>query len=168
MGNNKDMFNAYIKYFPTINKSMKLIRNGRIRVTDNKTNEAEVYNDWEKLNEVYRLLPVDKPEVETVKEFKYWAYGDPFRSAELRKLMEDKYFEVCGKVIKMDTLDFKKKDWVYFIGPKGDFCQSSNDMVIQLLKTSSDWMQLKLDIKKYTKADIAKLIGLPVDQFVIV
>lgn len=165
---NKNMFNVYVNYFPTIGKTLKLIRNGRIRIIDNNTKAEEVYDNWDKLNEVYRLFPVDGLEVETVKEFKYWVYGNPSRPDDLRKLMEDKYFEVCGKKIKINTLDFKKTDWVYFIGPKGDFCQSSNDMIIQILQNSSDWKQLKLPVKKYTKSDIALMIGLPIDQFEIV
>ena len=41
-------------------------------------------------------------------------------------------------------------------------------MVIDLLQNSSDWTQFKLETKKLTKSDIAKLIGLNVDQFEIV
>jgi hypothetical protein len=41
-------------------------------------------------------------------------------------------------------------------------------MVIDLLKNSSDWTQLILPIKKFTMEDIAKLVGLPIDQFEIV
>lgn len=37
-----------------------------------------------------------------------------------------------------------------------------------MLQNSSDWSQIKIETKKLTKSDIAKLIGLNVDQFEIV
>ena len=46
---------------------------------------------------------------------------------------------------------------------------TNNTMVIDLLKNSSDWEEYKLpEPKRFTKADIAGMIGMDVDAFVIV
>lgn len=58
----KIMFDTYIKYFPTVDKKLKLIRGGKIRVTNIISNQIETYNSWEELNNVYKLLPVQNIE----------------------------------------------------------------------------------------------------------
>lgn len=58
----KTMFDIYIKYFPTINKKLKLLGGGKIRVTNNNSGQIEIYNSWEELNNVYKLLPVQNTE----------------------------------------------------------------------------------------------------------
>lgn len=169
--NKKEMFNAYVEYFPTINKRLKLDRGGKIRVICDNC-EVEIFDSWESLNNKYQLFPTSTQSAiieETASiPFKVWTYGDPNRYKEIKVAMEEKYLKICGKTIKFDSLDFKKKDWVYFMDSEGNFCQSGNDMVINLLQNSNDWVEFKLPIKKYTKAEIAELIGLSVNQFEIV
>ena len=160
----KEMFNKYVQFFPTIGKKLKLMGSGKIKVFGR--DEDEIYDSWDALNRIYRLFEVE--ELVENKPFKYWTYGDPNRYEDIKEAMEKKYVEICGKPIKMDILDFKKTNWVYYIDYDGNFCQSGNDMVISLLKNSSEWIEFKLPIKKLTKEDIAKLIGLRVDQFEIV
>lgn len=164
---NKTMFNEYEKYFPTIGKHMKLLRGGKIRVYDSNGN-FEMFDSWESLNDKYQLFETTTAPLQLkLVPFKVWAYGDPNRYKDIKSAMEKKYLDVCGKVIKIE-LDFKKKNWVYFIDSEGNFCQSGNEMVINLLRDSSDWEEFKLPIKKFTKAEIAEYVGLSVDQFEIV
>lgn len=169
---NKDFFKVYIKYFPTINKTLKMGRGGIVNVIDDSTKKTESYNNWEELNYVYKQLPVDE---EWLKKnhpnipFKYWTYGDPNRFADIKEAMENKYKEICDNTIDIKfNMDFKKSDWVYYIDSLNNCCQTNNKLVIDLLQNSSDWIQFKLETKKLTKSDIAKLIGLNVDQFEIV
>lgn len=165
---NKTMFNEYIKYFTTINKRIKLDRRGKIRVIDNISNDFEVFDSWESLNNKYQLFESTTAPLQMKRSpFKVWTYGDPNRCKDIKAAMEKKYLDACGRVIKFE-LDFKKKNWVYFIDSEGNFCQSGNEMVINLLRDSSDWEEFKLPIKKFTKAEIAEYVGLSVDQFEIV
>lgn len=60
--NTKIMFDTYIKYFPTVDKKLKLIRGGKIRVTNINNGQIETYNSWEELNNVYKLLPTQNIE----------------------------------------------------------------------------------------------------------
>lgn len=167
---NQKFFNVYVKYFPTINKNLKLARGGVITVINNENQQVESYDNWEELNYVYKQLPIDD---NWVKEnhpnipFKYWVYGDPNRSKDIKEAMENKYKEVCNNTIQFN-MDFKKSDWVYYIDSSNNCCQTNNKMVVDLLQNSSDWTQIKLETKKLTKSDIAKLIGLNVNQFEIV
>lgn len=164
---NKTMFNEYVKYFPTIGKHMKLLRGGKIRVNDSN-GDFELFDSWEGLNNKYQLFETTTAPLQMkIIQFKIWAYGDPNRCKDIKEAMEKKYFDVCGRAIKFE-LDFKKKNWVYFIDSEGNFCQSGNEMVINLLRNSSDWEEFKLPIKKFTKAEIAEYVGLSVDQFEIV
>lgn len=169
---NKDFFKVYAKYFPTINKTLKLGRGGVVNVINNETKEVESYKNWGELNYIYKQLPIDKKwlnENHPHTQFKFWAFGDPTRYAELKAAMESKYTEICNSNIIFDSaMDFKKSGWVYYMDSSNNFCQTSNKMVIDLLQNSSDWTQIKLASKKLTKSDIAKLIGLSVDQFEIV
>jgi hypothetical protein len=159
--NYKEMFNAYLNFFSERGEKMKLERGGKVKVI-NKNGTSELFDSWEKLNEKYQLFPIEnKKDV----PFKIWTFGDPNRYKEIKTEMEKKYYEICGKSIKFDSIDFKKKNWVYFINSEGSFCQTCNDMVIDLLKSSSEWEEFKLPIKIFTKTDIAKIIGLDVDQF---
>lgn len=64
----KIMFDTYIKYFPTVDKKLKLIRGGKIRVTNIISNQIETYNSWEELNNVYKLLPVQNIETSSQNE----------------------------------------------------------------------------------------------------
>lgn len=58
----KTMFDTYIKYFPTVDKKLKLIKGGKIRVTNINSGQIETYNSWEELNNVYKLLPTQTTE----------------------------------------------------------------------------------------------------------
>lgn len=168
---NKDFFNVYIKYFPTINKTLKMGRGGAVNVINNETQEVESYKNWQELNYVYKQLPIDEKwlnENHPNIPFKFWTFGDPNRYDEIKLAMENKYLEICNRTVDFKAMDFKKSDWVYYMDSSNDFCQTSNKMVIDLLQNSSDWTQIKLAPKKLTKSDIAKLIGLSVDQFEII
>lgn len=166
--NSKQMFDTYVKYFPSINKLLKLDRGGKVKVIDQKTNSTEIYQSWDELNNVYKQVPGFKEEVKEEVRFKFWTFGHPTKYNELKQLMEAKYFELVGRKINLDSLDFKKSNWVYFMSPTGDFCQTSNEIVLSLLKDSTEWEQLTLPIKQFTKQDIAVMIGMSVDQFEIV
>lgn len=180
-----DMFNTYVKYFPTIDKTIKLIRGGKIKVTDNKLNKETIYNSWDELNSEYQQVdgyinepPKQEPKQEEPKKkveiFKVWTYGDPENSDELRQAMSDKYFEFCGKRLTFKELSFKKPNWIYMLGaaesnrPNGVYIETCNDVVKFILENSEDWEQLKVPVKLFTKADIAKLIGMSVDKFEII
>lgn len=60
--NVKTMFDTYVKYFPTVDKKLKLLRGGKIQVTNINSNQIETYNSWEELNNVYKLLPIQNIE----------------------------------------------------------------------------------------------------------
>lgn len=173
-----EMFNTYVKYFPTIDKTIKLIRGGKIRVTDNKLEEETIYESWDDLNSEYKqvdgYINEPKPKLEeTIKSspvdvFKVWTFGDPYYNEEIRQAMSDKFFKCYGKRLDFKGLDFKKPDWVYMIGPDEKYIETRNDLVIFLLENSKEWEKLKLPIKQFTKEDIAKLIGIPADKFEII
>ena len=189
MKSTKELFDIYTTYFANNNKKLKVERNGKLKIIDQKTWEVEVYSSWEDLDKAYglensdgttNLTPVEeikeeqpkpkcraKVKSKTIPQFKYWVFGDPNRYEELREFMEAKYIEVCDEDLSFEV-EFKKKDWVYYLDSTGNLCQTNNNMVIDLLKNSSDWTQLVLPIKKFTMEDIAKLVGLPTDQFEIV
>ena len=51
---NKDFFKVYAKYFPTVNKTLKLGRGGVVNVINNDTNRVESYKNWHELNYIYK------------------------------------------------------------------------------------------------------------------
>lgn len=182
-----EMFEHYTTYFSNINKKLKVERSGRIKLVDQKTWEVEVYQTWEDLEKAYDLtLPIKeepKPVNKTYSQkpttkkkttkasdfnkFKYWVSGDPNRWEELRDMMIDYYRETFDEDLNIEV-EFKKPDWVYYLDHEGYLCQTNNTMVIDLLKYSNEWKQLVLPPKQFTKEEIAKMIGMPIDQFEIV
>lgn len=167
----RELFELYTAYFAKIDKKLKVERNGRIKIIDQKTWEVEIYSSWSDLENAYNLqdeLQESKEEKsKEIPQFKYWVFGDPTRHEELKELMGTQYLNTYGEDLCIEV-EFKKKDWVYYLDSAGNLCQTNNSMVIDLLKNSSDWTQLILPIKKFTMEDIAKLVGLPIDQFEIV
>lgn len=165
----KNMFNDYLAYFPTINKQLKLLRGGKISVIDKDTKETEVYNNWDELNSVYQLFPLPELELAEFKiidepKQKYWCYGNPTRSNELIDFFSNYYLVNRNNI----SNGFKYANKVYYLDHNHNLCETSSQLVIDLLVNSSEWQEYKLETKKYTKADIAKILGLTVDQFEIV
>lgn len=163
----KNMFNDYLAYFPTINKQLKLLRGGKISVIDKNTKETEVYNNWDELNSVYQLFPLPELAEFTIidePKQKYFCYGNPTRSNELIDFFSN-YYKVNRNNI---SNGFKYINKVYYLDHNHNLCETSSQLVIDLLVNSSEWQEYKLETKKYTKADIAKILGLTVDQFEIV
>ena len=160
---NQTMFDTYIAYFPTIGKTMRKMRGSRIRVTDTTTGEVEEYNSWTELDAVYKQVNKDESPVEHELP-KIWTYGHPTRFKEILKYFKSVYGErgyMAGS--------FSKSGWVYYIDHNGYLCSTSNDMVIDLLKNSKEWTEYKLPpLKKFTKAQIAELLGMDVNEFEIV
>jgi hypothetical protein len=169
----KEYFNKYASYFPTVNKQLKLGRAGAINVIDKNTGTTEVYSNWDELNSVYKQFPVESvetPKVETTKAIgpttvKYWVKGHPTRHKELAQFFVDKY----GVNNSFSSNNFNKSGWVYYVDTKGGLVSTSNDIVIELLQNSSDWVEYVLpEPKKYTKAQIAELLGWDVNSFEII
>ena len=160
---NQKMFDVYIKYFPTIGKSLKKCKGSRIRVIDNSTGEVEDYNSWVELDQVYKQ--VNKDDAPVVQEMpKIWTYGHLTRSGEILKYFKNVY---KGKVFT--TGAFTKPTWVYYIDHNGVFCATSNEMVINLLVNSKEWTKYELPpLKKFTKAQIAEVLKMDASEFEIV
>lgn len=189
MKNIKEIFELYVEYFSNINKKLKLERNGKIKVIDKDSWEVEVYSSWQELENAYNLnlnnsdqKPTEGDQKTSNKtqnskkttakpldfnKFKYWCFGDSNRWEELSIIMSDLYREIFDVDLNIEV-EFRKNDWVYYLDSVGNLCQTNNLMVIDLLKNSSDWTQIILPIKQFTKEDIAKMIGLSIDQFEIV
>lgn len=178
MPSHNEYFNKYVSYFPTIGKQLKLGRNGSVLVIDKNTNQTTTYKNWEELNEVYKLFPVtiDKttPTVATesskdnttISTIKYWTFGHPTRFNEIKKKF-CKQYGLDDNVLIGDN--FNKPNWVYYLDSTNSLVATNNTMVIDLLKNSSDWVEYILpEPKRFTKADIAGMIGMDVDSFVIV
>ena len=180
MPSHNEYFNKYVSYFPTIGKQLKLGRNGSVLVIDKNTNQTTTYKNWEELNEVYGLFPCqpsspvveEKPiQVNSTKESiirlqKIWTFGHPTRFNEIKK-------EFCKQYGLDDNAligdNFNKSNWVYYLDSTNSLVATNNTMVIDLLKNSSDWVEYILpEPKRFTKADIAGMIGMDVDSFVIV
>lgn len=168
----KEYFNKYASYFPTVNKQLKLGRAGVINVIDKNTGETEVYSNWDELNNIYKQFPVETPKVAVETETthpsqikKYWVKGHPSRYKELAQFFADTY----GGHNSFTGTNFNKSGWVYYIDAKGGLVSTSNEVVIDLLENSSDWEEYKLpEPKKYTKAQIAELLGWDVNSFEII
>lgn len=159
---NRIMFDTYITYFPTIGKTMKKMRGTKVRVIDNETGEAEEYNSWLELDAVYKQ--VNKDYAPVVQELpKIWTYGNATRHKELLRYFQSVYGDrayISGA--------FSKNNWVYYIDHNGRFCSTSNDLVIDLLENSKEWTKYELPpLKKFTKAQIAELIGMDENEFEI-
>lgn len=173
MPTHNEYFNKYVSYLPTIGKQLKLGRNGTINVIDKSTNKTENYSNWDDMNMAYGLFPIEEstnPAVETKTTFslpqiKYWAHGSSNRSNELIKFFAKTYNCPINKLKN----NFNRPDWVYYFDSTGYLCATNNVMVSELLSHSSDWVEYKLpEPKKFTKADIAGIIGMDVDSFIIV
>jgi hypothetical protein len=162
-----EYFSKYVSYFPTINKQLKLGRNGSIIVTDKTTKQVETYANWVDLNNVYKQFPdevtIENPkeanDIEVKKESKapkYFVFGHPTRYNELIEFFKNTY-----KLNNFFTSNnFNKKEWVYFIDSKGNLISTGNDIVIDLITNSEEWVEYKLpDPIKFTKAEIARLLG---------
>lgn len=180
MPSHNEYFNKYVSYFPTIGKQLKLGRNGSVLVIDKNTNQTTTYKNWEELNEVYGLFtqqpssPVVEEkfiQINSIKEpiirlQKIWTFGHPTRFNEIKK-------EFCKQYGLDDNAliggNFNKSNWVYYLDSTNSLVATNNTMVIDLLKNSSDWEEYKLpEPKRFTKADIAGMIGMDIDSFVII
>lgn len=192
MPSHNEYFNKYVTYFPTIGKQVKLGRDGEIQVIDISTNEVVTYKNWDEVNEKYGLFPyvtdqgvsVSLPPVDTLTEsqltiepkeaeetscitiytVKYWTFGHPTRYKELIKKFSEMY-----NVDERSLTGFNKPDWVYYFDSHNFLISTNNSMVIDLLQNSSDWSQYRLpEPKKFTKEEIAGMIGMSVDSFEII
>lgn len=192
MPSHNEYFNKYVAYFPTIGKQVKLGRGGTIQVIDKSTKEVITYRNWDEVNEKYRLFPfvtdqgvsVTLPPIDTLTEeqliidpkeseevssitcyvCKYWTFGHPTRYKELIKKFGEMY-DVDVRLLS----GFNKPDWVYYFDSHNFLISTNNSMVVDLLQNSSDWVQYKLpELKKFTKEDIAGMIGMSVDSFEII
>ena len=164
--NNGKYFDKYVAYLPTIGKQLKKER-ACIKVIDKETHQIEVYNNWEELNDVYKLFPVNEKNVTIISEVplvKYWTYGHKTRFKELIKFFSNQY----GVTQKSLMGSFNNTDWVYYLDSHKNICGSSNPMIIDLLKNSSDWVEYKLPpLKKFSKEEIAAIVGMDKDSFII-
>lgn len=169
----KNMFDTYISYFPTIKKQLKLERGGRIKVIDIVTNDIEYYNNWFELNAVYKQVQseemvkeekqITQMEEKNIKN-KYFIFGHKTRYNEVMQVFAEAYNIPISKLF----ISFEKEDSVYFFDSNMNLRVTANDMVIDILQ-NSDWEELKLaEPIKFTKEDIAKMIGMDITQFEIV
>lgn len=192
MPSHNEYFNKYVTYFPTIGKQVKLGRGGTIQVIDKSTKEVVTYKNWDEVNEKYRLFPyvtdqgvsVSLPPVDTLTESqltiepkeaeetscitayicKYWTFGHPTRYKELIRKFSEMY-----NVDERLLTGFNKPDWVYYFDSHNFLISTNNSMVIDLLQNSSDWSQYRLpEPKKFTKEEIAGMIGMSADSFEII
>lgn len=98
---------------------------------------------------------------------KYWTYGksNKYQNEALINFFSQRYQK---KPILLYGR-FKKEDWVYYFDANNNLCETNNQLVINLLKQSDDWIEYTLpETKKYTKEEIAHMIGMDVTQFEIV
>lgn len=175
-----EFFNKYVSYFPTIGKQLKMGRNGSVLVIDKNTKQTATYKNWDELNEIYGLFPrqSSSPVVEEkpiqvkstpgsiIRLQKIWTFGHPTRFNEIQKAF-CRYYGLDEKTLIVGN--FNKPNWVYYLDSTNSLVATNNTMVIDLLKNSSDWEEYKLpEPKRFTKADIAGMIGMDVDAFVIV
>ena len=160
---NRIMFDTYTKYFPTIGKCIRKGRGSRVKVIDTNTGEVEDYDSWADLDKVYKQ--VNKDDAPVVQELpKIWTYGHATRHSEIMR-----HFRSIFKDQAFTSGAFTKPGWVYYIDHNGAFCATTNDMVINLLVNSKEWIQYELPpLKKFTKAQIAELIGMDACEFEIV
>lgn len=176
--NNKLMFDTYIKYFSKKGIKIKLERGGKIKVF--YQDGPVLYNNWEDLNRVYKQLPVDEnqetpvediksvdpivPVTEYVNKYKWFVYGSKTRSKELL----NKFCEL-NDIPVLNGYDMNKPNWVYYLDSHKNFCSTNNEMIIDLLKSSSDWKEYTLpDPIKLTKQQIAKMINMDPEAFIII
>lgn len=176
--NNKLMFDTYIKYFSKNDIKIKLERGGKIKVF--YQDGPVLYNNWEDLNRVYKQLPVDEnqetpiediksvdpivPVTEYVNKYKWFVYGSKTRSKELL----NKFCEL-NDIPVLNGYDMNKPNWVYYLDSHKNFCSTNNEMIIDLLKSSSDWKEYTLpDPIKLTKQQIAKMINMDPEAFIII
>ena len=163
MASNTEMFDIYVKYFPTINKKIKLHRRG-ISVLDANGQIIESYLSWSELNKVYKQVPEEGESVEVKKEptHKVYCWGDT------NPIIARKHREyIIGSGVVPGSFD--KPNYIYFIDSKGSLCQTCNDMVIDLITNSDEWKEYKYEPIKITKAEIAKRLGYSSpDEFEIV
>lgn len=158
----KKYFNSYLTYFPTIGKKLKLQRGNKIGVID-EDGSMVVFDSWKELNNVYKLF-VEDVEEQVASAIKYFAWGHKTRYNDLLKsFLKVNQMQHLQVPTKMD-----KENWIYYIDCHGNFCSTSNQMVIDLITHSDEWAEYKLEVIKYTKSDIAKMIGKNVDEFEII
>ena len=168
------MFATYVKYFPSIGKKLKMGRNGRVNVI-NSDGSLENYNSWDELNNVYKQLPVEAESnplpnplpnphnvaVESSSVPKYYAFGSKIREKEIREFFEKTYN-------KSFLMVFDAKDCIYLLDSNGVLCQSSNQLLIDVVTHSSDWIEFKPKKQSMSKQDIAAKLGLNIDDFEII
>lgn len=174
-----EYFSKYVSYFPTIDKQLRLGRNGTINVTDKKTGQVENYKSWIELNNVYQQFPeeiemttktqkeikVETPVITVSPKNKVYVFGHATRYEEIAKFFKDTY----GIVNSFSNNSFNKPGWVYYVDSKNNLVSTGNEIVIDLLKNSADWEEYKLpEPVKFTKAEIAEMIGMNVESFIIV
>jgi hypothetical protein len=165
MAVSNEMFKTYIKYFRDQGASLK-IRNGKIYVTRN--GNTMTYDGWEDLNNEYKLFP-DQVTVQSVsndREVNYWVRGNKERQGEILEFFKKEYN--INPIYYKDA--FNMNDYVYYFNSDGYLCATSSNLVIDILKQSKhDWVEFKLpEVRQLTKSDIAKMIGMNVDEFDIV
>lgn len=170
-----EYFNKYVSYFPSIDKQLKLGRNGTILVIDKSNNQCSTYKNWEELNMQYKLFPyesnisnINETKVDhkqkTSSAIKYWAFGHPTRFKELIKKFNE-FYNLDENILT----GFNKQNWVYYFDSNNSLISTNNSMVIDLLQNSKDWVEYKLpEPRKFTKAEIAGMIGMDIDSFEII
>lgn len=195
MPSHNEYFNKYVSYFPTIGKQVRLGRGGSIQVIDKSTKEVTTYKNWDELNLIYGLFPIttdggvsvslprqdatilapvpepvpepieNEPQiVEEQPPLKFWTFGHPTRYKEIIRKFSEMY-GVDERLLK----GFNKPDWVYYFDSHKFLISTNNSMVIDILKNSIDWTEYKLpEPKRFTKEEIAGMIGMSVDSFIIV
>lgn len=164
------MFATYVKYFPSIGKKLKMGRNGRVNVI-NSDGSIENYNSWAELNNVYKQLPVEEESnplstphnitFESSPAPKYYAFGSKTREKEIKEFFEKTYN-------KSFLMVFDAKDCIYLLDSNGILCQSSNQLLIDVVTHSSDWIEFKPKKQSMSKQDIAAKLGLNIDDFEII
>ena len=116
-------------------------------------------------NEKIKVETTSTTKAEVMNNKKWFVRGNEARSKELK----NKFIELTKpNVVLPEGFDMSKKQWVYFVDSKGDLCSTTNCMVIDLLENSSDWEEYKLpDPIRFTKEQIAKMIGMDINEFTI-
>ena len=163
MASNSVMFDTYIKYFASINKKIKLQRKG-INVLSSNGELLETYKTWDDLNAVYRQVQTDEladipiPSIQGPKLY-CWGNTNPKIADKLREA-------ILGD---QKSTSFNNPKQIYYMDSHGYLCQTSNELVIDLITNSKEWEEYKYKPVKLTKEEIAKKFGFTsVDEFEII